>query len=650
MGRPYSKELQELDRTYAWCLSVDISELARSIGFSASLPLITVGSGGSLTAAHFASLLHALFAGGTAQVSTPLEIATTKQRIADRSVLICSAGGSNPDVLAAARNTIKRAPKHLFALTTRAKSPLESLLKHADWPDCHSFSTPTRKDGFLATNSLLASVLLLTRAYEKWSGATSCLPASLINLLHPDDSRAAFLDRFRDETQSVLARETVIVLYGDWTKPAAMDVESRLTESGLAHVQPADYRNFAHGRHYWLARHAETTSVLAFAEKDGEIVDRTLAIIPPTVPRARIKVSADLAGAIRGICYSIFLVWITGEIKRADPGRPHVPQFGRKLYHLRAIPGPYPADVPERLASAIEKKARLPLEAIRTRPAAFEHWSAHYKSFLTRLGKAKLGAIVFDYDGTLCGPHRRLEGPSKETATRLNDLLAKGLSIGVATGRGKSVREDLTKIIRSKYYDRVLIGYHNGAEIAPLSDATCPSERRPLASELEALAACLMQKSSILQQAKVEAKGKQITLELVPAGDPVALLSEVSAAVDEGNYQGLSIVTSSHSIDILAPGVSKRMVVAALAKRLKLAGGGTSEILCIGDRGYFPGNDAGLLNWPLSLSVDEVSTAPETCWNVALPELRFESACLEYLSRVNVSKSGARFEVKGMFS
>ena len=98
---------------------------------------------------------------------------------------------------------------------------------------------------------------------------------------------------------TLAARATLVVLHGAMTKPAAMDVESRFTEAALAGVQPADFRNFAHGRHYWLARHADTSAVLAFAEPgDAAVATRTLALIPGGVPRRQVGVGPGMAGAI----------------------------------------------------------------------------------------------------------------------------------------------------------------------------------------------------------------------------------------------------------------------------------------------------------------------------------------------------------------
>src|SRR5947209_492138 len=102
MGRPYAAELLELDATYAWCLAASVDGLTRSIASASRGPLLCVGSGGSLTSAHFATFLHTRFTGQIAQTLTPFELASTAQQLVDASVLICSAGGSNPDVIAGA--------------------------------------------------------------------------------------------------------------------------------------------------------------------------------------------------------------------------------------------------------------------------------------------------------------------------------------------------------------------------------------------------------------------------------------------------------------------------------------------------------------------------------------------------------------------
>ena len=648
MGRPYAIELSELDATYSWARQADVSELARSVRKGAGFPLIAVGSGGSLTSAHFVSMLHTSFTGHASQVFTPLEVATTAQHLAGTSVLICSAGGSNPDVLSATNAVIKRAPHQLFAITTKQHTPLGKQFAAAEWPQCHSFSTPTKKDGFLATNSLLATMILFTRAYETWAGVDTCLSTTLSSLLHADSSREAFLKQLHDEVSPLVSRGALVVVHDAITKPAAMDVESRLTEAGLLPVQPADFRNFAHGRHHWLARHGKSTSVLAFSEQESEIARRTLALIPSDVPRHHIRVDGRIRGAINAVCHSIFLAAVAGAEKGLDPGRPHVPPFGRKLYHLRHK-GPRSDDVNERMLAAIEGKSGLPLTAL-VLQGVLETWEHHYKSFVKRLGTASIAAVVLDYDGTLCSPTRRLEGPSPDIVEKLNQLLGAGLMVAVATGRGKSVRKTLCSVIKKVNQKRLIIGYHNGAEISVLSDSSCPSDDRPFASELVAIAEALRASELIRKEATIEAKGQQIAIELLPTGDAKLLFAEVTRLLQREYNQNLSVVTSTHSIDILPQSVSKTKVVEEVLARLGHHDHATSAVLCIGDRGCPPGNDADLLRHPLALSVDEVSANPSTCWNLATPGLRFDSACLEYLSRLKVGKRGARFDTSGVDS
>jgi fructoselysine-6-P-deglycase FrlB-like protein len=58
MGKPYERELAELPNTYAWAMEAPIAKLAEALSECSALPLIAIGSGGSLTAAEFACHMH----------------------------------------------------------------------------------------------------------------------------------------------------------------------------------------------------------------------------------------------------------------------------------------------------------------------------------------------------------------------------------------------------------------------------------------------------------------------------------------------------------------------------------------------------------------------------------------------------------------
>ena len=647
MGRPYVTEIGELDDTYSWSLSASVDRLADSLLESAEHRMLAIGSGGSLTSAHFACLLHTLFTGRASQVFTPYELIGSTQALQDSSVLVCSAGGSNPDVIACAENAADRSPQQLFVITTRVDSPLERHLQARSWPSCYAYATPTRKDGFLATNSLLATLVLLARAYETAFKVTSCLPANLDDLLHPGISRAEFLKERNAAFSPLCQRDTFIVLHGANTKPAAADFESRFTEAALGCVQLADFRNFAHGRHHWLAVHGDTSSVLAFSSPgDREVADRTLSLIPKHVPRLHIGVGEGLDGTIAAICQSLFLAHVAGPLKNIDPGRPHVPMFGRKLYHLKAMPQSTASgmNLSSRAVTAIERKSGLSVVTLERRQE-LAHWAVSYAEFIQKLHDAKIEAIIFDYDGTLCGPQHRLEGPTDDVIDKLTALLKAGVTIAIATGRGKSVRETLQKRIRpAQLRKRVIVGYHNGVEISTLGDSQCPPDKSPLHESLENLAERLRASPLILQHADIQAKGRQITLELHRGASRSCIYEQVTRISREVSQPGVSVVTSLHSIDILAPGVSKQSLLRHL-ESIGITSVGSS-VLCIGDRGRWPGNDADLLTHSLSLSVDQVSNDPMSCWNLSDRTQRFDSACLEYLDMITLGRNVARFNIK----
>jgi hypothetical protein len=87
--------------------------------------------------------------------------------------------------------------------------------------------------------------------------------------------------------------------------------------------------------------------------------------------------------------------------------------------------------------------------------------------------------------------------------------------------------------------------------------------------------------------------------------------------------------------------VSKLRVVREISALLKCD---SHRILCIGDKGCWPGNDFELLAMPYALSVDEVSTEISTGWNLAMPGERGTEATVRYLKKLVKSKGGFRLK------
>lgn len=155
MGKPYASELESLGSTYDWALDTDIKELISGIAACAGLPLIVVGSGGSLTAAHYAAALHQGITGRVAKAVTPLELVTSGPWSREAAVMFLSAGGGNPDVIGAFKQVAAREPQKLVVVCSKRQSPLSEACEKYRYVDLIDFDLPTGKDGFLATNSLL---------------------------------------------------------------------------------------------------------------------------------------------------------------------------------------------------------------------------------------------------------------------------------------------------------------------------------------------------------------------------------------------------------------------------------------------------------------------------------------------------------------
>jgi fructoselysine-6-P-deglycase FrlB-like protein len=645
VGKPYAEEIERLADTYDWAIAAPLGTVPRAARAIAGLPLVAVGSGGSFTTATFAAAIHRLYGSSSASVMTPLEAVSTPQSLRQAGVFLATAGGRNPDVIGAFERLLAREPKVFMVLCARKDSPLSRRATKSAHIEVADFELPSGKDGFLATNSLLASVVLLARGYATAFDASAPLPKSFSDLL-PDEPGRAFQE-VHGLCKSLWERQDLVVLYGPTCKPAAVDLESKLSEAALGTVQLADFRNFAHGRHHWLAKRGRETSVLSiFSDEDRALSEAMLGMIPKGIPRVELRANGTGIGAALSALVQVFLVvGSAGRARGIDPGDPGVPPFGRKIYHFRA----FTQDdnrlryLPPNETSAIERKSRASIATLQAR-GSLASWSSSYRAFLARLARAHFRGIVLDYDGTLCCEDERFNPLSEKVGRELNRLLRSGVALGIATGRGKSVKPTLREAIQPRFWKRVLVGYYNGGDIAPLDDDARPNNTEAVVPPLQLVATALKKAIKAPNVAKVTLRLPQITIEPGQNGNPDDLWNLVQHLIYVVADPGVIAVRSSHSIDVVAPGVSKRSVV----NRIRELVGGNPEtpILCVGDRGLWPGNDYFLLGTPHSLSVDEVSLELDSCWNLAEPGCRGLPATLDYLKRLEPSENGLRYRLE----
>src|ERR1700745_3555490 len=91
-----------------------VDAIVRAVRSVTCLPLLGVGSGGSFTAAYLACELHRFFTRNLAQAVTPLQLVGGATRVRELAVFLPSAGGKNPDVIAAFRHLVAQEPRRLL--------------------------------------------------------------------------------------------------------------------------------------------------------------------------------------------------------------------------------------------------------------------------------------------------------------------------------------------------------------------------------------------------------------------------------------------------------------------------------------------------------------------------------------------------------
>ena len=178
---------------------------------------------------------------------------------------------------------------------------------------------------------------------------------------------------------------------------------------------------------------------------------------------------------------------------------------------------------------------------------------------------------------------------------------------------------------------QILIGYYNGAEVAPLDDDEAPNGAETSCASLQPLVDALRSHPELAKCARQENRPFQITLEALRVMPESRLWDLAQQVILLADAKGVTVTRSSHSIDIVAAGVSKQNVVRRLREAV-----GDSHILAIGDRGRWPGNDYELLREPFALSVDEISVDPVTCWHLGEAGQRGPAVTLDYLSALEV--------------
>lgn len=618
MGKPFEAELKQLNDTVLWADSLEINDISRLI-HKYHDPVYIVGSGGSFsTCVYAADLLTSR--GVFAKAVTPLELFYANSTFRKCNLIFISASGNNTDILFAFKRAIESEPLSILNICMRKKSKLATLAAEYSGCDTFGFHPPAGKDGFLATNSLAAYFIILFRA----------IGGSALSQKLPEQNGTVYKNLLKKANKQT----SFTILYGSYHHAVAVDLESKFSEAGLAPSLLCDYRHFAHGRHNWFDKQKNSMVIALSCPADEKLCNRTLELLPAAIPKAIISTTVNgFEGTIHLLLQAMQLINEFGKKVKIDPGRPGVPAYGSKIYHLKY----------DRLVSvqslkmddlAIVRKAKVNrLKDLNKKE--FDILKNGLIGFKKKLEKVKFGCLIFDYDGTLCSPINRFNGPDEDIKKLLIGFVKSGFVLGVISGRGKSLRIDLEKIFKDypEMMKRIVVGYYNGSDIGSLSDTTKPDKKQKMHPSLSVIQEHLGKIGIVADPSPNQLTFKSETSsEWTRTRD--ILLNEIMLL----DKDDITVVESSHSLDVISRKLASKNHVFEHCRKLCKEFRVSEEALCVGDKGQWPGNDYALLANEYSLSVGDVSSMPDRGWNLCPPSLRDEKAVKYLFGKMNFKK------------
>lgn len=620
MGRPFAQELNAIDETYTISLKEDLAKFERYISNILSEPIIAVGSGGSFAVAvAFSTLIENL--GGFAKVITPFEL-LEEPAIYKCHIVLFTAGGNNPDTIYAYKYIKKLEPLSTYVVCANQESKIEQEMQKSYDENLQTLHIPNGKDGFLAVNSTIGMLAIFVKIYCQF----------FHHALEIDKTLFANIEL----EENFLNKKTIIALCGRWTQSVTVDFESKCTEAGLVNIQIANLRNFAHGRHHWIAKNINDTSIICFVtESDFDLAEKTLEYIP-NIPKLIVTSSKKGILSLPELFTKMFsIVQKLGTLRGIDPGRPQVPGFGRKIYRINY-------NLVKKDEKLLLREKNLTYRAINRKCpglstfrdiSIFNEYFSSYKTFKSSFDAQFFDAIIFDYDNTIISNNNEQSECFHKIMDEINILLEHGITIGFATGRGKSIRKALRKYISSDHWENIWVGFYNCACLKKLSDNKL---EQPEDKDVMILRDSLME--LVGQNTDIEYRGVQISISTNK--NKQKWLSDIVHEIIRNKHLKVLLYESDHSIDVVSKEISKLCLYNVFSQNMHLA------TLCIGDSGNLSGNDYDLLNTDHSLSADKVSFSFNNCWNLAPLGVLGPAATLYYLKKIDILKSRRGFRLR----
>ncbi len=219
----------------------------------------------------------------------------------------------------------------------------------------------------------------------------------------------------------------------------------------------------------------------------------------------------------------------------------------------------------------IRRKVTLAAWAAAT-PETRNAWRAERDRWVALVESLTIRAVVIDYDGTLCEVADRFGTPATTIGAALTRLIEAGMLVGVATGRGDSV----LKRFRSQF-QREGVGTSTCGNVQRWSVLLVARNARIVDGSARSDSPCAR-----TARAGRQSRGRR---QLSPASNaayragasccspgrcPARFVREAIAG--HRDLASLHVYASGHTVDIVADGISKTLVVETLRNELGRTG------------------------------------------------------------------------------
>jgi hypothetical protein len=619
----FAGKLSRLHETIASVGERGAADLAEALVDSGDRIVVAIGSGGSAVAAAYFARCRTTLGLGPTFVMTPMEFVLSMGEWAGGEVWLFSAGANNADVAAAFKAAAASRCDAIRLVTVRLDGA--TAIAAAANPRAKVFLLPVAdpKDGFLATHSMVAMVAGLLFGSDLVTERPQ--GRDLVDALGAR-ATAALSDGLDELVGGFRRGDTVVAVHDPQLTAVAVLLETSLWETGIAPIQRTDFRNFAHGRHVWAARHPGAMFVLSLTTDESEVVWRPInAAIPVEIRRGGMLLGhgGRLCNAV-GIVRALAAIGHLGHVVGIDPGKPGRGPFAEAIYDDASL-----LTLADGLTAAVRHKAA----AKQLHDPANEVGGALISLGAERLrdlADAKFTGIVLDYDGTVVHNQpleARLGPPSKVVMDELTRLVDCGVRVGFATGRGGSAGKKLREALPSRVHDRILIGYYNGAHVRTL-DIDITDDRPAVNDGVASVAEWIAHSGLLRDRVHLDAREVQVTVNHTDLTD-VATFAARLAECPEVVSGDVRVLRSHHSFDVVPRGTTKLAVVRAIA-------GNGGLVLGVGDSGSPLGNDHELLSGPYGVSLDSVCGSRIGAWTLFGSRLRGPDALARLLGAAKV--------------